>query len=160
MSPIDEWGKNKCVCGGGGEACPKSIQPHDIKKYRLLLKKIQEKLYIGQWCLSPLQSRHLGTSHSSPHVSSTIQNTLQNPLLVSPLATPSYFPKSHWWSEVSYLSKVILILAKLEFVEHQIWYVGGLIHLGALTFHQKTMHKKWCMGRCVVVIKLPITIWP
>ena len=29
--------------------------------------KIQETLYIGQWCLSLLQSRHLGTSHSSPN---------------------------------------------------------------------------------------------
>ena len=28
--------------------------------------KIQELLYIGQWRLGPLQSRHLGTSHSSP----------------------------------------------------------------------------------------------
>ena len=28
--------------------------------------KIQETLYIGQWHLGPLQSRHLGTSHSSP----------------------------------------------------------------------------------------------
>ena len=27
--------------------------------------KIQETLYVGQWCPSPLQSRHLGTSHSS-----------------------------------------------------------------------------------------------
>ena len=27
--------------------------------------KIQETSYIGQWCFSPLQSRHLGTSHSS-----------------------------------------------------------------------------------------------
>ena len=29
--------------------------------------KIQETLYIGQWRLSPLQNRHLGTSHSSPN---------------------------------------------------------------------------------------------
>ena len=29
--------------------------------------KIQETLYIGQWCLSPLQSRHLGTSSNSPN---------------------------------------------------------------------------------------------
>ena len=29
--------------------------------------KIQETLYTGQWHLSPLQSRHLGTSHSSPN---------------------------------------------------------------------------------------------
>ena len=28
--------------------------------------RIQEILYMRQWCLSPLQSRHLGTSHSSP----------------------------------------------------------------------------------------------
>ena len=30
--------------------------------------KIQELLYIGQWHLSPLQIRHLGTSHSSPNL--------------------------------------------------------------------------------------------
>ena len=29
--------------------------------------KKQETLYIGQSHLSPLQSRHLGTSHSSPN---------------------------------------------------------------------------------------------
>ena len=28
---------------------------------------IQEPLYTGQWCFSPLQCRHLGTSHSSPN---------------------------------------------------------------------------------------------
>ena len=31
-----------------------------------LLKEIQETSHIGQWCLSPLQSRHLGASHNSP----------------------------------------------------------------------------------------------
>ena len=39
--------------------------------------KIQETLYIGQWCFSTLQSRHLGTSHSSPRISSTVHNTLK-----------------------------------------------------------------------------------
>ena len=58
--------------------------------------KIQETLYIRQWCLSPLQSRHLGTSHSSQ----------------LPSAAPLYFPESHWWSEISSLSKVILVLGK------------------------------------------------
>ena len=72
--------------------------------------KIQETLYI--WCLSPLQSRCLGTSHSFPSISSTVQNTLQNPLLESPSATPFYFPESHWWSEISSLLKVILVLRK------------------------------------------------
>ena len=46
------------------EVCPESIQLC-IMKNRHLLKKIQETLYIGQWHLNPLQSRHLGTSHSS-----------------------------------------------------------------------------------------------
>ena len=36
-------------------------------KKRHLLKKIQETLYIGQWCLSlPQHSKHFRTSHSSP----------------------------------------------------------------------------------------------
>ena len=74
--------------------------------------KIQETLYIGQWWLSPLQSRHLGTSHSSPSISSTIQNTLQNALLKSPSAILLYFPESHRQSEIFFLSKVILVLGK------------------------------------------------
>ena len=75
--------------------------------------KIQEA-YIGQWCLSPLQSGHLGTSHSSPNISSAVQNTLQNPLLESPSAAPLYFPESHQWYEISSLSKVILVLGKSQ----------------------------------------------
>ena len=74
--------------------------------------KVQETLYIGQWRLSPLQSTHLGTSHSSPSISSTVENTLQNPLLESPSAAPSYFPESHRGSEISSLSKVISVLGK------------------------------------------------
>ena len=69
-------------------------------------------LYIRQWCLSPLQSRHRGTSHNLPSVSSTVQNTLQNPLLELSSAAPSYFPESHQWSEIYSLSKVILVLGK------------------------------------------------
>ena len=56
--------------------------------------KIQETLCIRQWCLSPLQSRHL-TQFSQ-----------------SPSAALSYFPESHWWSEISSLSKVILVLGE------------------------------------------------
>ena len=60
--------------------------------------KIQETLYIGQWSLSPLQSRHLGASHSSP----------------SPSAAPLYFPESHQHQqiEISSISMVILVLGK------------------------------------------------
>ena len=34
--------------------------------------------------------------------------------------------------------------------------VGGLSHLGELMFHQKTLHKTWCMSRHIVMMKLPI----
>ena len=58
----------------------------------------QETLYRGQWHLSPLQSRHLGASHSFP-------NCRQLP-------HPSYIPESHQRSEISSLSKVILVWGK------------------------------------------------
>ena len=76
--------------------CSECIQLCTMKK-RHLLKKIQETLYIGQWCLSPLQrTSHPGTSQFSQSRS----------------AAPPYFPESHWRSEISSLSKVILILGK------------------------------------------------
>ena len=48
---------------------PEGIQPYNMKKRDIYWRryKIQETLYIGRWCLSLLQSRHLGTSHSSPN---------------------------------------------------------------------------------------------
>ena len=58
--------------------------------------KVQETLYVGQGCLSPLPSSHPRTSQFSQ----------------SPSAAPLYFPESHWWSEISFLSKVILVLEK------------------------------------------------
>ena len=50
-----------------GEVWPEGIQPCNIKNRRIYWRryKIQETSYIGQW-LSPLQSRHHRTSHSSP----------------------------------------------------------------------------------------------
>ena len=91
--------------------CSESIQPWMMKNRDIYWRryKKQETLYTGQWCLSPLQSRHLGTSHTSPSVSSTIQNTLQNPSLESPSAALSYFLEYHQWSEISSFSKVIVL---------------------------------------------------
>ena len=51
-------------------------------------------MYIGQWCLSPLQSRHLGTSDSSP-------SRHQLPCCI--------FLISHQWCEIFSLSRVILL---------------------------------------------------
>ena len=95
------------------EVCPASIQLCNMKNRHIYWRryKIQETLYIGQWHLSPLQSRHLGTSHSFPSISSTFK-TLQNPLLESPSAALSHFPESCHWSEISSLPKVILVLRK------------------------------------------------
>ena len=50
-------------------ACLESIQPCNMKNRDIYWRryKIQEALYVGQWYLSPLQSRHVGTSHSFPN---------------------------------------------------------------------------------------------
>ena len=46
----------------------RSIQPCNMKNRDIywIKYKVQEIWYIGQWCLCPLQSRHLGSSHSFP----------------------------------------------------------------------------------------------
>ena len=49
------------------------VSSHVLSKIEISLKKIQETLYTGQWCLSPLQSRHLETSHRSSSISSTFK---------------------------------------------------------------------------------------
>ena len=80
------------------KVCPESTQPCTMKN-RHLLKKVQETLYIGQWHLSPLQIGTLGP-HTVPQ---------------SPSAAPSHiFPESHWWSEISSLWKVMLVLGKVR----------------------------------------------
>ena len=61
-----------------------------------------------------LQSRRLGTSHSSPSTSSTIQNTLQNSLIGIAINCSIVFSKFKWQSEISSLSKVILVLGKSQ----------------------------------------------
>ena len=68
------------------------------EKQRHLLKKIKETLDIGQWCLSPLPSRHLGTSHSSPNchqLSCFIFLNLINSLKSLPFQGDFSFGKSH-----------------------------------------------------------------
>ena len=64
----------------------------------------------------------------------------------SPSPALLYFPESHWHSEISSLSKGILLLGKPEVTGHQIWAIRGLSHLGNLMFGQKNLHKTWCMS--------------
>ena len=48
----------------------RSVSSHVIWKIETFIEentRYKKLCYIGQWCLSPLQSRHLGTSHSSPN---------------------------------------------------------------------------------------------
>ena len=87
--------------------------------------KIQETLYMGQWCLSPLESRYLGTSHSSPNCHQLPHCIFLN--LINGLKSQGWF---QFWE-------------KPEVPGHQIWVVGGLSHLGNLMFHQKALHKTW-----------------
>ena len=107
--------------------------------------KIQETLHIRQWCLSPIQSRHLGTSQVSQ----------------SPSSALSYFPESHWWSEISFLSKVI------SFGEARSLRVPNLGHTGAesrgwFDVSQKTsawdvMHEQMCCHDKGAIHQLRIT---
>ena len=90
--------------------------------------KIQEILYIGQWHLSSLQSRHLGTSHSS-------SNWRQWPIV---------FSESHRRSEIFSLSKVILVRWKAR--SHRVPNLGcsrAESGLGDLMFGQKTAMPEW-----------------
>ena len=103
------------------EVCQEGIQPCNMQNRDIYWRKY--KIYIGQWCLRPLQSRHLGTSHK---------------FFQSPSAAPSYFLESHLHFEISSLSKVILVLGRARSWGCQIWTVGGLSHLDDWIFRKKT----------------------
>ena len=102
-------------------------------------------LYTGQWSLSPLQSKHLGTSHSSPNHHQLSRHIFLN--LISGLKS---LPFQRWF----------LFWEKPEVTGWQIWAVVGLRHLGDLMFCQKTLHKTWCVSGYVAVMKLLITSCP
>ena len=82
------------------EGCPEDVQPCNMKNRDIYWRKykIQETLCIGQWHLSPLQTAPWNLTHLSQ----------------SPSAASSFFPESHQWSEISSLSKVILVLGKVR----------------------------------------------
>ena len=51
------------------EFCPEGAQPCNTKNSDIYWRRytVRRTLYTGQWCPSPLHSRHLGASHNSPN---------------------------------------------------------------------------------------------
>ena len=69
LYPVANWNICVCVCICMYEVCLEGIQTCNIKNRGIYWRryKIQQTLYTEQWRFIPLQSRHLGTSHSSPN---------------------------------------------------------------------------------------------
>ena len=72
-------------------------------------------MYIEQWRLSPLQRRHLRTSHSSPSL-----HQLPCHIFLNLIDGPKSLPLQKWFE----------FWEKPEITRHQVWAVGGLSHLG------------------------------
>ena len=83
--------------------------------------KGQETLYKGQWCLSPLQSEHLGTSHRSPNHHQLLRCAFLN--LIDSLKS---LPFQRWFQ----------FGEKPEVTGHEIWAVGGWVTWGVGCFTQ------------------------
>ena len=101
------------------KACPEGVQPRNMENRDIYWRrhKIQETLYILQWCLNSLQSRHLRTSHSSPNGH----------------YLPSHIFLNLWGSETSSMSKD-LVLGKS--ISHRVSNQGWT----GQTFSQTTLH--------------------
>ena len=104
------------------EVCPEVIQPCNMKNIDIYWRryKVQETLYLGQWHLSPLPSRYLGTSHSSPSCHQLPCHIFLN--LIDGLKSLP-FQRWFWKSQKSQGTKA--------------GSSGGLSHLGNLMFCQK-----------------------
>ena len=95
--------------------------------------KTQETLYIGQWHLSPLQSRILGTSHSSPN---------RHELPCDSFLDLTHGLKSHPFQRWFYFWE------KTEVARCQIWALEGLSHLADLMFLRRTLHSELHRRMC------------
>ena len=107
------------------EVCAEGIHPCNMENRDIYWRryKIQEILYIGQWCFSSLQSRHFEISHSSLNCHQLPHRIFLN--LISGLKSLPF------WN-------MILVLGKARNCRWQIWAVGGLSHLRDWMFHKKT----------------------
>ena len=96
------------------EVCPEGIQPCNMKNGDIYWRryKIQEILYTGQWCLSSLQNRCLGTSHSSPNCHQLPHRIFLN--LINGLKSLLFQRWISFWG-------------KPEIIGHQIWAVEAWV---------------------------------
>ena len=136
------------LCSREYEVYPEWIQPCNMKNRDFFWRrryKVQETLYIRQWHLRPLQSRHLGTSHTSPNHHQLLCHIFLN--LINGLKS---FPFQKWF----------WFWEKPEATGRKIRTVGELSHLEDLMFHQNTLQEMWCMNRHIVKMKLPVTSYP
>ena len=136
------------------EACPEGIQPCTMKNKDIYWRRcnIQETVHRTMMPLSP--------SKQTPwHLTQFFQ---------SPSSTPSYFPESHRWSEISSLSKVILVWGKvrscrapnLGYKGVGCWVTWVIWHFTKKYAWCDAICNMWCMSGCIVMMKLPINSCP
>ena len=129
------------------EVCPEGIQSCGMKYRDIFLRKIQDTRNIVHETMMP----------QSPSKQTPWDLTQFSQLLSAALL---YFPESHQWSEISLLSKVILVLGKAR--SHRVPNLGcrGAESPGWSDVLSKKLHKMWCMSGCVVMMnhQLPLAV--
>ena len=83
------------------------------QKYRLSLKKIEPTRNIVHRTMTTQSPSnwHLGNLHSSPGISSTLKHCVKSYVGMA-ISYPVHFPESQGQSEISSLSKVILVMGQ------------------------------------------------
>ena len=128
-----------------------NVSSHVIWKRAIYWRrnKTQEILDIGQWHLSPFQSRHLGTSHSSPSRHE--------------LPCDSFLDLNHGLKSLPF-QRWFYFWEKTEVARCQICAVEGLSHLADLMFLQGTLysvlHECMCCDKAASPqLPIPAAFW-
>ena len=133
------------------------------EKQRHLLRKIQEARNIICRTISQSPSnKYLGTSPSSPNISSTVQNSAKYFVAIT-ISCPIIFSWIPWmvWNLFPFKGDFSFGKSqKSQGTKSGLQRVGRPSNLGDLMFHQKTLQEIWYISRCVVLMKLPIISCP
>ena len=129
------------------DVCPEGIQPCYMKNRNIYWRRYKKHCTKDNDTSVPFKVGTLG-----PHT-------------VLPIASAalSYFPESHWWSEILSLSKVILVWGKARNHREPNLGVGELSHLGDFIIHPKlctqdVMHEQVCCHEEAANHQLPIAV--